>query len=85
MASWQTVVDIVLIHVAKAFNHLNHHIIINKLINMDVPPILTNCISAFLHNIQQWVKIGSVTSSWLQMNGGVLQGTKLGVPLFVAR
>ncbi len=46
----QTVVDIVLIDFAKAFDHLNHHIIINKFINMDVPPILTNWISAFLHN-----------------------------------
>ncbi len=50
---------------------------------MDVPPIHTIWISAFLHNRQRRVQIGPVTSSWLQMNGGVLQGTKLGVPLFV--
>ncbi len=34
---------------------------------MDLPPILTN-----------WI-----TSSWFQMNGGVLYGTQLGVPLFL--
>jgi hypothetical protein len=50
---------------------------------MNVPPIITNWIAAFLHNRKQQVKICPVTSSWLQMNGGIPQGMKLGVPLFI--
>ncbi len=51
------VVDVVLIDFAKAYDHLTHNIIGMKLIYMDVPPILTQWVSAFLHNIQQRVKI----------------------------
>ncbi len=36
------VIDIVLIDSAKAYDHFNHNIIVTKLIDMDVPPILTN-------------------------------------------
>jgi hypothetical protein len=80
----KTVVDVVLIDFAKAFDHLNHTTIINKLTAMDVPPIITRWISAFLHDRQQRVKIGPILSAWLSINGGVPQGTKLGVPLFVS-
>ena len=79
----KTVVDIVLIDFAKAFDHLNHNIIIKKLVDMDVPPILTQWVATFLHNRQQRVKFGSTTSSWIHMKGGVPQGTKLGCPLFL--
>ncbi len=75
--------DIVLIDFAKAYDHLNHNIFVKKLIYMDVPPILTQWVSAFLHNIQQHVKIGSTTSSWIHMNVSIPQGTKLHVPLFL--
>ncbi len=48
---------------------------------MDVPPIFTQWVSAFLHNRQQCVIIGSTTSSWIHINGGVPRCTKLGVPI----
>ncbi len=48
---------------------------------MDVPPILTQWVSAFLHN-RQCVKL-EPTSSWLHTNSGVPQDTKLGVLLFL--
>ncbi len=37
----QTTVDIVLIDYAKAFDHLDHNLIIQKIENMGVPKILT--------------------------------------------
>ncbi len=77
------VVDIVLIDYAKAFDHLNHNIIIRKLYDMDVPPVLTHWVSSFLCERQQRVKIGPIKSSWLHINGGVPQGTKLGPLLFL--
>jgi hypothetical protein len=79
----KTIVDVVLIDFAKVFDHINQNIIVNKLTSMNVPPIITNWIAAFLHNRKQRVKIGPITSSWLQMNGGVPQGLKLGVALFI--
>ncbi len=50
---------------------------------MGVPNLLTNWVSVFLKNRQQRVKIGSITSPWLTVNGGVPQGTKLGPLLFL--
>ena len=79
----KTVVDIVLIDYAKAFDHLNHNIIISKLQNMEVPQFLVNWVSSFLHDRYQRVKIGNITSPWLHINGGVPQGTKLGPLLFL--
>ena len=79
----QTIVDVILIDYAKAFDHLNHYIIIQKLTDMNVPPILTQWVTAFLTDRQQRVKIGPTTSTWLHINGGVPQGTKLGPLLFL--
>ncbi len=79
----KSVVDIGLTDFAKAYDHLNHNIIVKKLIDVDVPPILTLWVSAFLYNRQQRVKVGSTTSAWIHINSGVPQGTKLCVPLFL--
>ncbi len=76
------VVDIVLIDFAQAYKQPCQPQYNCKEIYMDVPPILTQWESAFLHNRQQCGKIGSTISPWIHMNGGVLQGAKLGVPLF---
>ena len=40
-------------------------------------------ISAFLFNRRQAVRIGSVLSQWQTLKGGIPQGTKLGVVLFM--
>ncbi len=53
----KTVVDIVLIDIAQAFDHLIHNIIVKKLIDMDVPPIVTQMLSAFLHNDNHMLKL----------------------------
>ena len=52
---WYTATDTLktIVDFAKAFDHINHNIIVNKLISMNVPPIITNWIAAFLHNRKQ--------------------------------
>ena len=77
----QTLVQSCLVDFSKAFDRINHNILLCKLQTLGVPPILLNWCASFLCNRQQRVKLGTFKSSWKQINAGVLQGTKLG-PLF---
>ena len=70
-----------LIDFSKAFDRVDHNILIHKLQLLNVPPILLNWCAAFLRNRQQRVKIGQDKSNWLPIFAGVPQGTKL-EPLF---
>ena len=53
-----------------------------ELVCLDVNPVLINWIKAFLTNRTQAVRIGNSFSEWKSPNGGISQGTKLGVILF---
>ena len=50
---------------------------------LDIDKSLINWVVDFLTNRKQRVKIGSVLSDWLLVNGGVPQGTILGPLLFL--
>ena len=69
---------------AKAFNHVDHPIVMRKLADLGVPPILLRWIHSFLSNRQQRVKIGEVFSDWGSPNGGMPQGTWLGPYVFIS-
>ena len=73
----------ILIDYRKAFDHLNHNLIIEKLSRLGVPRILVDWIASFLMDRYQCVKLGSVCSELLHIRGGVPQGTKLGPLLFL--
>ena len=70
--------QILLVDFAKAFDRINHVIILDKLVRLGVNSVLVNWINAFLYHRQQRVKVGDITSKWSFINGGVPQGTKLG-------
>ena len=68
---------------SKGFDLIDHTILLHELENLQVHPALLNWIAAFLTNRKQAVKIDGVLSDWTSVKGGVPQGTKLGVILFI--
>ncbi len=68
---------------AKAFDNIDHNILLRKLSSMDVPQAIINWIANFLTEREQRVKLGPCTSGWQKRNGGVPQGTVLGPILFL--
>jgi len=68
---------------AKAFDHVDHTNIVNKLINLGVSDILVRWVCAFLSGRLQRVKISDVFSEWLCLSGSMPQGTWLGPLTFI--
>ena len=74
----------VLFDFKKAFDLIDHHILINKLHNYDLPEAILFWIIDFLTDRKQRVKLGSdCFSEWGAIPAGVPQGTKLGPWLFI--
>jgi hypothetical protein len=66
---------------SKGFDRIDHNVLIGNL-QLNIHPALTNWVPAFLSNRMQAVRITGVLSGWKCPNGGIPQGTKLGVILF---
>ena len=76
-------IHIVLLDYAKAFDHIDPNILVNKLAALGIPAPLLRWAEAFLTKRHQRVKIGQYTSAWLEIWGTVPQGTLLGVLFFL--
>lgn len=70
-----------MIDFSKAFDRVDHNILLAKLSNFNVPNILMNWCANFLEHRHFRVKMGKLKSDWKEINAGVPQGTIL-APLF---
>ena len=69
---------VVLTDFSKAFDLVDHTLLIGKIIDMGVRRSIVPWICDFLRNRQQCVKYNSVLSDYTTLQGGVPQGTKFG-------
>ena len=77
-------VRIILIDYRKAFDLIDHNVLIQKVHRLDIPRYIVHWVADFLTNRQQRVKLSEQCfSEWGQVPAGVLEGTKLRPWLFL--
>ena len=67
---------------SKAFESLNHDILLNKLTYYGVKNSANDLLRSYLSNRKQYVQIDDISSSIVSINTGVPQGSVLGPLLF---
>ena len=75
--------DVIYLDFAKAFDKVDHKILLTKIQNMGIEGKILNWISCFLKNREQHVIVDGETSDKAQVKSGVPQGTVLGPVLFL--
>jgi len=86
---WHTALDdqqsvrVVFVDYAKAFDHVDHSTVLRKMVAMQIPAFIIQWMFSFLQNRRQRVKLGNHFSQWLTLNGGMPQGTWLGLYIFL--
>ena len=73
----------VFMDLSKAFDTLNHHILLNKLNHYGITGTALNWFSSYLTERKQYVEIEDTTSCSLRLTSGVPQGSILGPLLFL--
>ena len=76
-------VRILLLDYSKAFDLVDHNLLIKKFEHLGTPPVLLRWLCAFLADRKQRVKIGQEVSEWLSLKGAMPQGSWLGPLAFV--
>ena len=76
-------VRLFLLDFSKAFDRIDHNILVEKLQKMNAPQTILNWIRSFLSDRRQRVKLTNCESDRQTLNGGVPQGSVLGPVLFL--
>jgi len=75
---------LVLLDVQKAFDSVKHSILLNKLENAGIRGVVLDWFKSYLPNRKQKVQVGSkISENTSNLNIGVIQGSILGVILFL--
>ena len=74
---------VLLIDFSSAFNAMQPHLLVEKLLAMSVNPVLIRWIFSFLTDRPQQVRVGQALSSFFTTNTGAPQGCVLSPALFV--
>ena len=77
------VVETVYLDFSKAFDKINHSILLQKLQHLGVGGNLLKIIKSYLSGRKQYVQIGEATSGFLLVTSGVPQGSILGPLLYL--
>lgn len=75
--------DVLYIDLSKAFDKVDHILLIRKLRTLGLPDLIVNWIASFVSSWSYLVKLGDHRSSPFSPSSGVPQGTHLGPILFV--
>ena len=73
----------ILLNFSKAYDLINHNILLQKLASFGLANVLLKWIASFFTERTQQVKLCNTHSDWNYIDGGVPQGTKLGPVVFV--
>ena len=73
----------VFLDISKAFDRVNHLLLIRKLLDLGINHVLIRWIFFFLTSRKQRVKIGGDKSDWFEISSGLPQGTVLGPLLWL--
>ena len=76
-------VRVVMLDFSKTSDHINHHLLLDKLQSYRLPAHILRCLATFLLDKAQRVKIGKEYSHSGHPNGGVPQGTLSGPKCFL--